>query len=89
MADFGYAREIEGNKSIEVSFCGSPAMYGFTYTVTISMAPELIDTAKCSTKVDVYSFGCVAYEIIGERQCYDDMEFKRQFDVGNTKIGLM
>lgn len=26
VADFGYAREIENNKSIEVSFCGSPAM---------------------------------------------------------------
>ncbi|KAK8818968.1 hypothetical protein WA538_001548 [Blastocystis sp. DL] len=26
LADFGYAREIENNKSIQVSFCGSPAM---------------------------------------------------------------
>ena len=51
-----------------------------------SMAPELIETAKCSTKVDVYSFGCVVYEIIGERQCYDDMIFKRQFDVVNELI---
>ena len=27
VGDFGYAREIENNKSIEVSFCGSPAMW--------------------------------------------------------------
>ena len=53
------------------------------------MAPELIETAKCSTKVDVYSFGCVVYEIIGERQCYDDMKFKRQFDVVNESISVI
>ena len=77
VADFGYAREIEDNKSIEVSFCGSPAI----------MAPELIETAKCSTKVDVYSFGCVVYEVIGERQCYDDMKFKREFDFYQKVLG--
>lgn len=39
--------------------------------VMISMAPELLENAKCSTKVDVYSFGCVMYEVIGEKRCYD------------------
>ena len=38
------------------------------------MAPELIENAKCSTKVDVYSFGCVLYEIILGEHCYFDME---------------
>ena len=40
------------------------------------MAPELIENAKCSTKVDVYSFGCVLYEIILEKHCYYDMNLK-------------
>jgi protein tyrosine kinase len=40
------------------------------------MAPELIENAKCSTKVDVYSFGCVLYEIILGEHCYFDMELK-------------
>ncbi|KAM7456977.1 hypothetical protein BLSTO_02262 [Blastocystis sp. subtype 1] len=71
VADFGYAREIENNKSIEVSFCGSPAI----------MAPELIDSAKCSTKVDVYSFGCVLYELIGEKQCYYDTKIRSRIEV--------
>ncbi|OAO13264.1 TKL family protein kinase [Blastocystis sp. ATCC 50177/Nand II] len=70
VADFGYAREIENNKSIEVSFCGSPAI----------MAPELIDSAKCSTKVDVYSFGCVLYELIGEKQCYYDTKIRSRIE---------
>ena len=40
------------------------------------MAPELIENAKCSTKVDVYSFGCVLYEIILEKHCYYDFNLK-------------
>ena len=40
------------------------------------MAPELIENAKCSTKVDVYSFGCVLYEIILEKHCYFDLNLK-------------
>lgn len=46
-----------------------------------SMAPELIDNAKCSTKVDVYSFGCVLYELIGEKQCYYDMKSRSRIEV--------
>lgn len=45
------------------------------------MAPELIETVKCSTKVDVYSFGCVLYEVIVERQCYYDYSFKQNLEV--------
>lgn len=40
------------------------------------MAPELIDNAKCSTKVDVYSFGCILYEIITGNHCYDEYHMK-------------
>ena len=76
IADFGFAREIENNKSIEVSFCGSPAI----------MAPELISNAKCSTKVDVYSFGCVVYEIITERLCYSEMKFHGRMDFYNKVL---
>lgn len=86
VADFGYAREIgisiffissiENNKSIQVSFCGSPAMLLLIPSLIFSMAPELIENAKCSTKVDVYSFGCVLYEIILEKHCYFDMDLK-------------
>lgn len=35
VADFGYAREIENNKSIEVSFCGSPAMWVHVQWLTV------------------------------------------------------
>ena len=45
------------------------------------MAPELIDNAKCSTKVDVYSFGCVLYELIGEKQCYYDTKIRGRIEV--------
>lgn len=45
------------------------------------MAPELISSAKCSTKVDVYSFGCVLYELIGEKQCYYDIKIHGSFEV--------
>ena len=40
------------------------------------IAPEMIDSAKCSTKVDVYSFGCILYEIILEKHCYYDRNMK-------------
>lgn len=57
---------------MEVSTCGTPMMYEFVVIwLMISMAPELLENAKCSTKVDVYSFGCVMYEVIGEKRCYD------------------
>ena len=46
------------------------------------MAPELINSAKCSTKVDVYSLGCVVYEIIAEQLCYTGMKFAGRLDVG-------
>ena len=49
--------------------------------VNRSMAPELIDSAKCSTKVDVYSFGCVLYELIGEKQCYYDTKIRSRIEV--------
>ena len=50
------------------------------------MAPELIETAKCSTKVDVYSFGCVVYEVIGEKSCYYDRTFKQNLEVGFSRV---
>ena len=49
------------------------------------MAPELINSAKCSTKVDVYSFGCVVYEIISEQLCYTGMKFAGRLDVGASE----
>lgn len=54
----------------------------FVESLTHSMAPELINSAKCSTKVDVYSFGCVVYEIISEQLCYTGMKFAGRLDVG-------
>lgn len=49
------------------------------------MAPELINSAKCSTKVDVYSFGCVVYEIISEQLCYTGMKFAGRLDVATRR----
>lgn len=38
------------------------------------MAPEIIESSKYDTKVDVYSFGILMYEVITDLTAYPELE---------------
>lgn len=38
--------------------------------VTTSMAPELLNKERVTSKVDVYSFGCIIDEVLSEKSCW-------------------
>uniref|UniRef100_A0A915CAA7 Protein kinase domain-containing protein n=1 Tax=Parascaris univalens TaxID=6257 RepID=A0A915CAA7_PARUN len=58
VCDFGLCRELEA--SAAMSYCGT-----FAY-----MAPEIIAGQLCSTKVDVWSFGVLFWEILTQSRPY-------------------
>lgn len=65
MADFGLSKRIVDPKVIQnLSFKGSP----------IYMAPEIVDHKTGSSKVDIYSLGCVMYQLAydGASPYYDE-----------------
>ena len=53
VADFGYARYIEPQDLAETA-CGTP----------LYMAPEVFTTHKYDSKADLWSVGCILYEMI-------------------------
>lgn len=53
IADLGFARKCEENNLAETG-CGTPLL----------MAPEVLNGKKYSHKADVWSLGCLYYELI-------------------------
>uniref|UniRef100_F1L932 Mitogen-activated protein kinase kinase kinase dlk-1 n=1 Tax=Ascaris suum TaxID=6253 RepID=F1L932_ASCSU len=58
VCDFGLCRELEATAAM--SYCGT-----FAY-----MAPEIIAQQPCSTKVDVWSFGVLFWEMLTQSRPY-------------------
>lgn len=67
--DFGIARAMEGNWGVSMlnrltvrgGICGTPHY----------MAPELAQAGDLTPAVDVYSLGCIAYEMVAGRPPFD------------------
>lgn len=70
LSDFGLSRELNSYRAIEASAVGSPYMCELMACVSCSMAPELLSNKPCTSKVDVYSFGCIIDEVMSERSCW-------------------
>lgn len=68
LSDFGLSRELNSYRAIEASAVGSPYMCELRARVSCSMAPELLSNKPCTSKVDVYSFGCIIDEVMSERR---------------------
>ena len=60
MADFGLARAVEGEHSYTQGFIGTPR-----YT-----SPEQARDEEATPASDVFSFGCVAYELLTGRRAF-------------------
>ncbi|KAI9217566.1 kinase-like domain-containing protein, partial [Blastocladiella britannica] len=53
LADFGFARYLPTPTSLAETLCGSP----------LYMAPEILRYEKYDTRADLWSVGCIAYEV--------------------------
>jgi serine/threonine-protein kinase ULK2 len=53
IADFGFAKHLEA-AAMAHSVCGTP----------LYMAPEVFDRKEYGAKVDIWSMGCVLYEML-------------------------
>jgi len=53
VADFGYARHIDPTDLAQTT-CGSP----------LYMAPEILESQKYNAKADLWSVGCILYEMV-------------------------
>ena len=67
--DFGIARAMEGNWG--VSMLNRLTMRGGICGTPHYMAPELAQAAELTPAVDVYSLGCIAYEMVAGRPPFD------------------
>jgi serine/threonine protein kinase len=80
ICDFGIAKSVEGKNIQMTQDCGT----------TYWMAPEQISTSSYDSKVDVYSYGMVLYEMLCERIPFqgDDPLVVAQSVVGGSRPGL-
>lgn len=61
LGDFGLSRQMDSRNQLASTYAGSP----------IYMAPELIAQKKYDNKVDVWSLGCIIYELCALRPAFD------------------
>jgi serine/threonine-protein kinase ULK/ATG1 len=54
LADFGFAKELKDAASMMTTRCGTP----------LYMSPEVLDSLEYNAKVDIWSCGCIFYEMI-------------------------
>jgi len=66
LADFGFACFLDDNEGL-MKRCGTP---GYT-------APEILDrnicNFKCTTAIDMFSFGCVFYKVLTGKNLFGDI----------------
>ena len=53
IADFGLAKILKNIGESAISFCGTPT----------TIAPEIIEGKGCTFSADVWSLGCIFYEL--------------------------
>jgi serine/threonine protein kinase len=64
IGDFGLSKQADARRSVQMSaVVGTP----------IYMAPELYEMTRYSSKVDVYAFALIVYEVIGGREPFGDV----------------
>ena len=54
VADLGFAKQLDHSEALAETRCGT----------LLQMAPELLKGEPYSMKADVWSFGCIFYEMI-------------------------
>jgi serine/threonine protein kinase len=53
IADFGFAKDLSFQKNMANSYCGTP----------ITMAPEIFEGKSYTFSADIWSLGCILYEL--------------------------
>lgn len=51
-----------------------------------SMAPELMAHEPVTNLVDVYSFGCIINEVVGEMPCWSDYSYSTHKQVESNRV---
>ncbi len=63
IGDLGHVKDLEGNLSSSRS--------SQTFGTANYLAPEAYDRLKRSNKIDIWSFGCIVYEIFNLEKLFD------------------
>ena len=72
IGDFGISNKLETNQNFTHTMKGRG---NFSY-----MPPEIIEgcKSKITNKVDIYSLGCIIYELFNKRRYHDDKMFREE-----------
>ena len=72
IGDFGISSKLETNQNFTYTMKGTG---NFSY-----MPPEIIEgcKSKITNKVDIYSLGCIIYELFNKRRYHDDKMFREE-----------
>ena len=78
IGDFGFARELDDEKSLQMTTLGTPSY----------VAPEITKREPYSNKVDVFAFGVIVYALLtGEvMNPTADFYFNKSFEVDKIKM---
>jgi len=63
IGDLGHVKDLEGNSKSSRS--------NQTFGTANYLAPEAYDRLKRSNKIDIWSFGCIVYEIFNLEKLFD------------------
>ena len=61
IGDFGISKKLMNTNNASTNFIGIPGY----------MAPELLDSDKYNNKVDIWSLGCIIYELCTLKVCFE------------------
>lgn len=64
IGDFGLSRTLNNGRKFAMTFAGSP----------LYMAPELVQGVKYSNKVDIWSLGCILFELCSLKPLFEASE---------------
>ena len=76
LSDFGISKNIENNS--DLTSCGTP----------LYMAPEMFETNRYTSKIDVWSLGIVSYEILKGKHPFEADNFEELLRLIHSKIDL-
>jgi len=81
IGDFGISKQLNSNKEYTKTIKQAGSIY--------YMAPEILMKGICNEKADMYSLGCIIYELFNLSKYYDDifMDEKKKIDSNFIKNG--